>query len=282
MVKGESYEEFMAKFQNTAKNTDDCYTPKEVYNVILNWVVKRYNLGDDVQIIRPFYPGGDYENEDYPENCVVVDNPPFSMSKKINQFYHDRGIRYFLFAQCATVFNACPEGDSVVYASHHIKYDNGARIATAFVTNLERGHIVLSPALSDAIHRFTSKNRADSSIPRKVYRPPNLVSSISFQKYVRFCKNDTTIPFHGGVPSTIEDFVFGGSTIVSDATLNWLTSISANENKERSKDFNEVLYLKELERINECDNGVIDTPDLTPNINDKPAPRQCKLDEFFD
>lgn len=37
---------------------------------------------DDVPIVRPFYPGGDYENYDYPEGCVVVDNPPFSIFAK--------------------------------------------------------------------------------------------------------------------------------------------------------------------------------------------------------
>ena len=45
-----------------------------------------------------------YENFDYPENSVVVDNPPFSIISKIIRFYNERGIKYFLFAPHLTLF----------------------------------------------------------------------------------------------------------------------------------------------------------------------------------
>lgn len=40
-------------------------------------------------IVRPFWPGGDYEDFDYPTGCVVIDNPPFSILSKIVRFYED-------------------------------------------------------------------------------------------------------------------------------------------------------------------------------------------------
>ena len=65
MAAGETYEEFVEKFKSK-KTTDDCYTPPGVYAVIKDWACKEYSI-DPAKIVRPFYPGGDYENFDYPE-----------------------------------------------------------------------------------------------------------------------------------------------------------------------------------------------------------------------
>ena len=54
-MKNESYEEFVEKFK-PKKTTDDCYTPPEVYEVIKDWVCRRYGT-DPEKIIRPFWPG---------------------------------------------------------------------------------------------------------------------------------------------------------------------------------------------------------------------------------
>ncbi|MFR0556541.1 hypothetical protein [Pseudoscardovia radai] len=59
---------------------------------------RRVWVGDDVPIVRPFWPGTDYERAQYPDGCVVVDNPPFSILAKIIRFYQAHGIRFFLFA----------------------------------------------------------------------------------------------------------------------------------------------------------------------------------------
>lgn len=58
-----------------------------MYDVVLKHVRKKYNIAEDTPIVRPFYPGGDYEHYDYPEGCVVVDNPPFSIFAKILDFF---------------------------------------------------------------------------------------------------------------------------------------------------------------------------------------------------
>lgn len=78
----------MGKFQ-PKKTTDDCYTPPTVYEVIKNWVCDEYGI-DPAKIVRPFYPGGDYESFDYAPDSVVLDNPPFSILSQICEFYLDK------------------------------------------------------------------------------------------------------------------------------------------------------------------------------------------------
>ena len=53
------YESFLAKFQDKEKTTDDCYTPKDVYEAVVRYVGTVVDLTDKV-ILRPFYPGGVY------------------------------------------------------------------------------------------------------------------------------------------------------------------------------------------------------------------------------
>ena len=101
MPKSQSYEEFVDKFK-PKKTTDDCYTPPKVYQAVLDYVMETYQIPEDTQVIRPFFPGGDYENAEYPEGCIVVDNPPFSIFAKIVDFYLQNGIKFFLFAPSLT------------------------------------------------------------------------------------------------------------------------------------------------------------------------------------
>ena len=55
----DDYDGFVDKFK-TKKTTDDCYTPPEVYNCILNYVIEKCDI-KGAEIVRPFYPGGDFE-----------------------------------------------------------------------------------------------------------------------------------------------------------------------------------------------------------------------------
>ena len=97
MPKSRSYEEFVDKFKSE-KTTGDCYTPPEVYDAVLAWVRDEYGVGDGVPIVCPFWPGADYRRVEYPDGCVVVDNPPFSILAKVIRFYQAHGVRFFLFA----------------------------------------------------------------------------------------------------------------------------------------------------------------------------------------
>ena len=136
MAENETYEHFVNKFK-PKKTTDDCYTPGPVYDYIADWVSDKFNISQD-NFIRPFYPGGDFESEDY-TGKVVVDNPPFSILTKIIRFYIKNNIKFFMFAPSltllgtakseATKFTKIPTFSSVIY-------ENGAKVQTSFVTNL--------------------------------------------------------------------------------------------------------------------------------------------------
>ena len=104
MARGESYEEFVQKFE-VKRTTDDCYTPPAIYEALLAYIDRRVMPLAGVRVLRPFYPGGDYEREDYGPGDVVIDNPPFSILSKILRHYQARGVRYWLFAPHLTCAN---------------------------------------------------------------------------------------------------------------------------------------------------------------------------------
>ena len=137
----EDYDGFVEKFKPKL-TTDDCYTPAPVYKAVKEWVAENIMPLDGVPVVRPFWPGGDFESYDYPEGCVVIDNPPFSIMAKIRRFFHARGIKYFLFAPALTLVNSAKElaNESCYIVSHcNVTYENGAVVCTSFVTNLDCG-----------------------------------------------------------------------------------------------------------------------------------------------
>ena len=89
------YSAFVDKFK-PKKTTDDCYTPGPIFDVVLAYALNRYGVTED-RVLRPFWPGQDYREIDYPDGCVVVDNPPFSILSQIINDYNAAGVRYFLF-----------------------------------------------------------------------------------------------------------------------------------------------------------------------------------------
>ena len=146
MPKSKTYEEFVEKFKPKL-TTDDCMTPPEVYDTVRDWVCEEYGI-DQAGIIRPFWPGEDYQTQDYPEGCVVLDNPPFSILSTIIAWYQERGMRFFLFAPTLTAFSGRKNLMDVnhIVCDCDIEYENGAIVHTSFVSNLTRG-IVAQRAL---------------------------------------------------------------------------------------------------------------------------------------
>ena len=124
------YDGFLDKFK-VKLTTDDCYTPKEVMEIVVNYVNEKYPLNGK-KIIRPFFPNGDFESIDYGEDCVVIDNPPFSILTKICRYYLERNIKFFLFCPHLTAFGADIDCTHII-AYADITYQNGATIKTAFV-----------------------------------------------------------------------------------------------------------------------------------------------------
>ena len=177
------YEEFTEKFKPKL-TTDDCYTPPKVYEAVLNWAVERYSLQDS-KVIRPFYPGGDYQKEDYPAGCVVIDNPPFSILSQICAFYEERSIRYFLFAPGLTLFsNGSVEGRCLLPVCARVIYENGAYVNTGFVTNLSEYKIEMSPSLYAAI--TDAVNESKDTVERRKYSYPQNVLSVASCSIAKF------------------------------------------------------------------------------------------------
>ena len=167
------YKEFVDKFK-PKKTTDDCYTPPLVYEAVADWVAVEYGI-DKAAFVRPFYPGGDYEREEYPDGCAVVDNPLFSILTSICRHYMTRGVPFFLFAPGLTCLSRI-DGVCAVAASCDITYENGANVRTSFVTNMEPDTIARSaPTLTravesanDEVQKATKKKVAKYEFPYDV------------------------------------------------------------------------------------------------------------------
>ena len=187
-MKSKTYEEFVEKFQ-PKKTTDDCFTPLRVYDAVCDWACAEYNINPE-RIVRPFWPGGDYENFDYPDGCVVLDNPPFSILSKICEFYLDSGISFFLFAPTLTAFagkNICMRMNHIICGTD-IEYENGAIVNTSFVTSFG-GDIVAqtSSSLVTAIKYAVKELRNDKkrALPKYEY-PNNVVTAAIIGRYSKY------------------------------------------------------------------------------------------------
>ena len=178
------YDGFVKKFE-PKKTTDDCYTPEDVYKAICGWVNDNVMPLECVRIVRPFYPGGDYENFDYQPGDFVLDNPPFSILAKIRRFYAKRGIGYFLFAPSLTLFTSLASDDETfIVAAADIKYENGAIVRTGFITNLMPGD--LRVAVRGDLHKVIdevqkSRPRKNADIPVYDY-PATVITAARLQK----------------------------------------------------------------------------------------------------
>lgn len=175
----DDYEAFINKFK-PKKTTDDCYTPKKVYEVVLNYVRQKCDL-KGMEVVRPFYPGGDYENFEYIENDVVIDNPPFSIFSKIIRFYLKRNIKFFLFAPHLTLFQPCKQDCTAIVAGCDITYENGAKVLTSFVSNMFGNiKITTAPDLFEELQKLNKNKR--KSLPK--YKYPDEVLTVSKLNYL--------------------------------------------------------------------------------------------------
>ena len=165
------YAAFVEKFK-PKKTTDDCYTPEVVYETVADWVSKEYGI-DRADMVRPFWPGGDYQRHEYPDGCCVVDNPPFSILAEIKRFYLDHGVHFFLFAPNLTLFSGLWDERQCYYAMNaQVTYENGAVVQTAFVTDLDDTYLVRTePELCRLINEANERNVKSGkvSLPKYVY-----------------------------------------------------------------------------------------------------------------
>lgn len=231
MAHGETYEQFVEKFKPKL-TTDECYTPPEVYSVVERYVQRILDAQGvkDYCFLRPFYPGGNYEAYEYGANAVVVDNPPFSIIRKIVDFYSARRIQFFLFApgltaQMLTSDKPGMPGVTLIYGGG-VVYHNGARVNTCFVTNLlPEFRVIIDPTLRDELRAAQGEGKKCSR--RKYVYPPGVYSSgklLTFAERaahglaIRRC--DTAVS--GSIVGTK---VFGGALLCTDRIAQKLSEI---------------------------------------------------------
>lgn len=178
----EEYDAFVDKFKQKL-TTDDCYTPPAVYDAVLAFV-QTFTNTEGRKIVRPFFPGGDYEDlSQYPENCIVVDNPPFSLESKIVRFYTEHGIAFFIFAPALSLFTATDCDVTYIISDSDIEYENGARVKTGFITNLSPDlRIWCCPELARLVE--DAQVEEDKTKQGFVY-PDNIVTAAILMKLVR-------------------------------------------------------------------------------------------------
>ena len=185
MAQNETYEHFVNKFK-PKKTTDDCYTPGPVYDYIADWVSDKFNLSQD-NFIRPFYPGGDFESEDY-TGKVVVDNPPFSILTKIVRFYIKNNIKFFMFAPSLVLINI-DKSEATKFTKiptfSNIMYENGAKIQTSFVTNLfdDTPTFYIDRDFADDLSKVCEILKTSKTTRRPRYSYPDNVISVSSLRY---------------------------------------------------------------------------------------------------
>ena len=214
------YAAFVEKFKPKL-TTDDCYTPGPVFGAVSTWVAKEYGL-DPETFIRPFWPGGDYEHQDY-EGRIVVDNPPFSILAAIMRFYEERGIKFFLFAPTLTLFSSMHTADVCALAtSAKVTYENGAVINTSFLTNLEPDYRVrTAPDLCQAIEAADRNARAPKMQPHYDY-PPELLTAAQVSKWshygvdFRVRKDESSFTRRLASMRSAGKSIYGGGLLVSE------------------------------------------------------------------
>ena len=218
------YIAFVNKFK-PKRTTDDCYTPPLIYETIKGWACREYGI-DPEKIVRPFWPGGDYQAFDYPDGCVVLDNPPFSILSKICKWYLDRNIPFFLFAPSLTAFSGRSLFGRIcsIICDADIVYENGAVVRTAFVTNMG-GDVVArtAPDLGRLIEQAVRTLRAESarSLPKYEY-PDHVVTAALMQRYSHYgveweIRREDCVPI-GALDHqrTHGKAIFGGGLLLSD------------------------------------------------------------------
>ena len=180
-----SYGSFLKKFE-TKKTTDDCYTPDNIYNAVADFVAEKYGR-DKRFFVRPFWPGGDYKTVGYMPDDTVVDNPPFSILSQIISYYHEKGVKFFLFAPTLTLFSSSSSSSScAIPLGVGITYENGATVKTSFLTNLEEAQVHTYPELYKKIEAENKRNEKQGKKTLPKYEYPDEI--ITAAQVARWCK----------------------------------------------------------------------------------------------
>lgn len=150
----------------------------------------------------------------------MVDNPPFSILAKIEEYYLWRGIRFLLFAPTLTMMprrftNLC----SIVTAVD-VTFENGAVISISFVTDLEPDTAArTAPDLVAAMEKADRANRAKKTKPLYRY-PDNVISTALMAKltkvHFRVPRREARLLSSLDSQKSSDKTIFGGGLLCSD------------------------------------------------------------------
>ena len=185
VAEGAEYKAFVEKFK-PRKTTDDCYTPENIYEAVAGWVCDEYGVARE-DMVRPFWPGGDYEREEYPDGCCVVDNPPFSILAQIMDFYSRRHVRFFLFAPTLTLLAGRRRDTCYIAVGAKITYANGADVNTSFVSSLDDAQLRSAPELYRRVRVQNDINEraAHKELPKYSY-PDEVLTAAAAYHYSQY------------------------------------------------------------------------------------------------
>jgi len=189
------YSAFLEKFK-PKKTTDDCHTPPRVYEVVRDYVARRFGR-DPSAFVRPFWPGGDYQRAEYPPGCTVVDNPPFSIITPIVDWYASHRVPFFLFAPYLSNLGIARRRSDVTHliAPVSVRYENGAEVPTAFIHNLAPSIAAeADPDLRAAIQAADDAGRAETRRELPAYSFPDSVVTSAALGYLAAHGTALTIP----------------------------------------------------------------------------------------
>ena len=253
----EGYKEFVDKFK-PKKTTDDCYTPQEVFDAVLSWVVHEYGV-DPNRIIRPFYPGGDYKRAEYPDGYTVVDNPPFSIFKKICDFYEERHIPFFLFSPHITGLNGNFKNSCFISCGVNIVYENGANVNTSFRTNLDPMLVRTAPDLNALLTITCKKLKKTKTLPKYKYPQELFTASIgaTLSKYgidYRIPRSEALFVRRLDSQTESKKKIFGGGLLLSKKAA--AEKAAAEKAAAERKTLDEAINFELSDREREIINGL--------------------------
>ena len=156
-----------------------------MYDTVADYVSGRLGIPRK-NFVRPFFPGSDFENFDYKDGCVVMDNPPFSIFSKTVKFYTEHKIPFFIFGPHLTIFNAFNDETTAILCCAKVIYDNGAIVSTSFMTNLPSDNAV--EVLPELKYRIESAQESTNNKKnkRKLSFPSFVVNSARIGKYANY------------------------------------------------------------------------------------------------
>ena len=182
----DEYNAFLDKFEQK-KTTDDCYTPDNIYEAVAEWCATEYKVNRK-NFVRPFYPGGSYQDKKYKDTDIVVDNPPFSILAEILNWYTQKKIKFFLFGPSLTLVTATKCDLTYITCGAQITYENGADVSTGFITNLDSEYrLRTAPDLWEKIKEQNDINLREKTaeLPNYVY-PDHVICPAQIMKIARY------------------------------------------------------------------------------------------------